>query len=515
MGSNLNITILIKYILKNNIENREELLKYISNCIECEYTDYSFSNSIDGDKKIIKSLFPTKESIKNFFRIKNAINIAHFYNSFYEEDESISSKSSILTENANVYCSLGSGISKFLNLSSKQIINSQKVVCSNNKNIKPFLDCKVCKICNPNLISEWTKKSNIEIIGNAVLLDGANNICSYGGIISTQSNNIKSEKASIKIPRIEKEEVLEFSPYKTEYDLEKVLEEKIFNKNTKENILKILKTNTGSNYFFYALKIVIVNILKPNFDELNLKSRYSIAIYSEEDNKIYDFSNIVDEAIEYLKAINLKNNNKLYLEYKDELDAKTFISEYKKTANYTEKKYESSKKEYDNQEVRWMKVVLKEYNKYKNQKENTRGTGSLRNKIIIYHKIGGGIDANYKTPWCASFVNWVLNSLKISNIKTPSSQEMKKYLDKIDNAKYGSILILSQYDKFGNKTGKGHITFIVSKTNTKYKCLGGNQNDEIKYSEYYIDKKTAIRSGYLLVDGIYWPKNQEIIGEDL
>lgn len=89
---------------------------------------------------------------------------------------------------------------------------------------------------------------------------------------------------------------------------------------------------------------------------------------------------------------------------------------------------------------------------------------------------------------------------------------MKKNLKKIDIPLIGAIVILTKYDKNGNKTSYGHITFLVGITDNKkyYICLGGNQQRKLKYSKYIINGKINLRDGYLKIDGLYWPYNYSI-----
>ena len=130
----------------------------------------------------------------------------------------------------------------------------------------------------------------------------------------------------------------------------------------------------------------------------------------------------------------------------------------------------------------WMKKVFEEYNKdYKGE--------DLKIAVRKYHKYGGGINADISTPWCASFVNYILDT----GFKSLSSQcfytsRGKMYFNKIDNAKYGSILVLRNKDK---KTG--HCTFILSEDENGYYCIGGNQGNRIKKSYYIKNEKEILR----------------------
>lgn len=144
-------------------------------------------------------------------------------------------------------------------------------------------------------------------------------------------------------------------------------------------------------------------------------------------------------------------------------------------------------------------------------------------KVLEYHDTTGNFSDD-ETPWCASYVNWVLiqqywNEVKkcyvlkgkeykkvASDMKSlalivgtgsamarsfASSGFVAKYEEvDIRDAKFGDIVSMWR----GNKSGsQGHVTFFSGwigseKTSHKFKGLGGNQNNSVNISEYNIDR---------------------------
>ncbi|WP_064612430.1 TIGR02594 family protein [Streptobacillus moniliformis] len=197
---------------------------------------------------------------------------------------------------------------------------------------------------------------------------------------------------------------------------------------------------------------------------------------------------------------------KIFKKYGKNINANKFLEEYLISKNSISTTYDYETNQVKNEAI-WIKYLLKEYNRYKFRKRNVKLNEEFKRKIVMYHKIGGGIDANSQTPWCSSFVNWILDVSGIGSFKTASSQQMINKLKRIDKPLYGSILIFTKYNKNNEATGHGHITFLMGITDDKkqYICLGGNQEREIKYSKYYLDKKMGVKGGYFKLNGIFWP----------
>ena len=518
MGSQLNITTLICYLLKNKINNREKLLLNISSLIDKDYDQYVRVNTKTGDKSKLISLFPNLLSLRSFCKLKHIESISNFYISFYEHEDSLAKDfENIVTENSSLKCSLGIGLSKFINLSSKCHINGNKIVCENDKSIIPFQSCSVCKVCNPKIVSNWITNSNIKIKNNSTLLAGAKNFCAYGGILTIENYENKSYKSSINISDDKVKDNKEFSPYKTKEEAVFMINKLFLNLMIKHCLLLSLDNSnlyklSLNNFIEETKKIFEIN-LKPKFDELNLLKNYSVIIYSNQNKKIYNISDIGEVIKNYFMSF-IKDSSssglgkKLYNKYKTNLTGKELLEEYLKNATSIDKIYSESLNRVNKGRPIWMKVLLEEYNNFSLNRSNN-------SRIREYHKVGGGINADYKTAWCASFANWVLKNSGVSDKTCASSQEMCYFLKKIDKPYYGSILVLSSYNNKGEKTGHGHVTFITDITSNKkqYICLGGNQGGKIKYSKYNIKSKIPIRGGFMKINGIYWPNNYPLIEE--
>lgn len=94
--------------------------------------------------------------------------------------------------------------------------------------------------------------------------------------------------------------------------------------------------------------------------------------------------------------------------------------------------------------------------------------------IREYHKIGGKLNAGGKTPWCASFVGWVLEKCGLKGSGSAAAISYAKYGTPLDKSKpipYGAIMVI----KFGSGN---HVAFCASDQGSKVTMLGGNQSSK-------------------------------------
>jgi uncharacterized protein (TIGR02594 family) len=108
-----------------------------------------------------------------------------------------------------------------------------------------------------------------------------------------------------------------------------------------------------------------------------------------------------------------------------------------------------------------------------------------------------GVDP-VRTEWCAAFVNAIL---EINNIPGSSSvsdvplmaRSFLKWGEEIhpNDIQYGDVVIFPR----GNSEWKGHVGFYAGTyvQTGEWIILGGNQNNEVKYSLYYPGRALAVR----------------------
>lgn len=141
----------------------------------------------------------------------------------------------------------------------------------------------------------------------------------------------------------------------------------------------------------------------------------------------------------------------------------------------------------------WMKIASKE----KGQEEFK---GKRNNPAIIKYHASTTLKAKTdETPWCSSFVNWVMQQAKIQGTNSAAAASWLTWGEKC-SAKTGAITVIrdakaanSSLTRSGN-----HVGFLVRETATHYELLGGNQSNMVRVTLY--PKSSWTLRGYR------WPK---------
>ncbi|WP_158648455.1 TIGR02594 family protein, partial [Candidatus Symbiothrix dinenymphae] len=143
----------------------------------------------------------------------------------------------------------------------------------------------------------------------------------------------------------------------------------------------------------------------------------------------------------------------------------------------------------------------------------------LYSKGIEYHRNGGHNSfcpcgdkksGHYCDPsaWCASFANWCLRQSGTAYTKSAGSQTFLNHAEfvKISEPVFGAIAVFTNLDSNGNFKTSGHVAFVVGRNGKdNILCLGGNQSDKIKVSQF--STKDIKLSGKSYFRGYYLPRS--------
>jgi uncharacterized protein (TIGR02594 family) len=133
------------------------------------------------------------------------------------------------------------------------------------------------------------------------------------------------------------------------------------------------------------------------------------------------------------------------------------------------------------------------------------GTGELagsshNRRIVEYHATTSLAAQSDETPWCSSFVNWVMRQAGKTGTNNALARSWLGW-GVATTARYGAIVVIQKKTAgsdaaTGSSTGF-HVGFLVEKTSTRVRLLGGNQSDTVKLSNFGL-------AGYD-VRGYRWP----------
>lgn len=113
-----------------------------------------------------------------------------------------------------------------------------------------------------------------------------------------------------------------------------------------------------------------------------------------------------------------------------------------------------------------------------------------RQELIKYFKeqLGYALDP-VKTPWCAGWVDAILNEIGLPKQNSLWARDFLNYNTEADNPKFGDIAV------FSRSKGYGHVGFLLGFTETKdVAIISGNASGKVKKSVYSKSRLLGIRS---------------------
>lgn len=156
-----------------------------------------------------------------------------------------------------------------------------------------------------------------------------------------------------------------------------------------------------------------------------------------------------------------------------------------------------------------MKIAMEEYSSYKNYIESD---DELNNRIKIYHNATSlkpvkKDDPQYdgKTPWCSSFINYVMGEANYENTNNAMAFSWKKYGKSIEKPIYGAIAVCEW----------SHVAFVAGKNkDDNIVLLGGNQGGNFKDGKTLGHQRICYTSGPKNKMKFYLPTDYEISEEE-
>lgn len=102
-----------------------------------------------------------------------------------------------------------------------------------------------------------------------------------------------------------------------------------------------------------------------------------------------------------------------------------------------------------------------------------------------------GVDP-IETPWCAAFVNSILEESGIEGTDSLLARSFLKFGESIDEPIYGDLVIFPR-----SLSWQGHVGFFLTSYVEDgieyYIILGGNQDDSVNYKLFRADEAIGIR----------------------
>lgn len=101
-------------------------------------------------------------------------------------------------------------------------------------------------------------------------------------------------------------------------------------------------------------------------------------------------------------------------------------------------------------------------------------------RILEYHSVTSLKAQDDETPWCASFVSWVLEREGIRSTKSARARSYTEWGKAIAKPEKGCIVVFSR----GSNPTFGHVAFYSYESDTHVWVLGGNQGNRVSIAPY-------------------------------
>lgn len=118
--------------------------------------------------------------------------------------------------------------------------------------------------------------------------------------------------------------------------------------------------------------------------------------------------------------------------------------------------------------------------------------GKHNAQILAYHATTTLAAKQDEVPWCSSFVNWVFSQADIVGTKNALASSWLEWGQAVSKPQFGAVTVIKHKVNDGqNATGSRsgfHVGFYVNSPPGAIRLLGGNQSDQVKYSDFPLAK---------------------------
>jgi uncharacterized protein (TIGR02594 family) len=119
-------------------------------------------------------------------------------------------------------------------------------------------------------------------------------------------------------------------------------------------------------------------------------------------------------------------------------------------------------------------------------------------RIVEYHQVTSLRAQDDRTPWCASFVSWVLEQTGIRSTRSARAKSYLNWGSALDHPRVGAITVFHRGSGAPSSRGPGHVGFFIEDRGHSIGLLGGNQGNHVNIKSYSKSRLLAYR----------WPPGQ-------
>ncbi len=133
----------------------------------------------------------------------------------------------------------------------------------------------------------------------------------------------------------------------------------------------------------------------------------------------------------------------------------------------------------------WLDIAVAELGVHE---DSVQGAHTAR--IVEYHQTTTLRATDDETPWCSSFVNWVMRQSGRAGTNSALARSWLNWGTAVTDPSPGAVVVIKKTTPgttraTGSTTGF-HVGFYITKSQSYVRILGGNQSDQVKYSNFML-----------------------------
>ena len=122
------------------------------------------------------------------------------------------------------------------------------------------------------------------------------------------------------------------------------------------------------------------------------------------------------------------------------------------------------------------------------------GAATNAPRILTYHSCTGLGATDDETPWCSSFMCWVMEQSGFTSTRSAASLSWLRWGRELDAPVRGCVVIYERVDRNGAIIpNRGHVGLWLGENGTVTHTLGGNQRDQVGINSYMTDRVVGYR----------------------
>ena len=115
-------------------------------------------------------------------------------------------------------------------------------------------------------------------------------------------------------------------------------------------------------------------------------------------------------------------------------------------------------------------------------------------RIVGYHACTGLGAGDDETPWCSSFMCWVMQQHDIMSTRSAASLSWLRWGKELDVPVRGCVVVYERTDVKGNIIpNRGHVGLWLGENGVVTHTLGGNQRNQVGVNSYMTERVVGYR----------------------